>query len=198
MLAVMTDQPVHLRPVVAGLPAYVPGKRASGAEPAFKLSSNENPLPPLPGVLAAIADAAPEVNRYPDMYAAELCEALARRCRVHPAPAGERFAQLGGVHVRVAVDLGCGVRDGGEHSRQRRERVLVGGELEGGLGATGALARDVRRQTGDHGAEVNRLIGHDGQHATASNLAALIVRGVTAPTAPRAFPPAGPRARMTP
>ena len=85
MLAVMTDQPVHLRPVVAGLPAYVPGKRASGAEPAFKLSSNENPFPPLPGVLAAIADAAPEVNRYPDMYATELCGALARRCGVDPA-----------------------------------------------------------------------------------------------------------------
>jgi histidinol-phosphate aminotransferase len=85
MLAVMTDQPVRLRPVVAGLPAYIPGKRASGAEPAFKLSANENPFPPLPGVLAAIADAAPEVNRYPDMYATELCGALARRCRVDPA-----------------------------------------------------------------------------------------------------------------
>ena len=85
MLAVMTDQPVHLRPVVAGLPAYIPGKRASGAERAFKLSSNENPFPPLPGVLAAIADAAPEVNRYPDMYATELCGALARRCGVDPA-----------------------------------------------------------------------------------------------------------------
>jgi len=85
MLAVMTDQLVHLRPVVAGLPAYVPGKRARGAERAFKLSSNENPFPPLPGVLAAIADAAPDVNRYPDMYATELCGALARRCGVDPA-----------------------------------------------------------------------------------------------------------------
>jgi len=85
MLAVMTDQPVHFRPVVAGLPAYVPGERASGAERAFKLSSNENPFPPLPGVLAAIADAAPEVNRYPDMYATELCGALARRCGVDRA-----------------------------------------------------------------------------------------------------------------
>ena len=85
MLAVMTDQPVHLRSVVAGLPAYVPGKRARGAERAFKLSSNENPFAPLPGVLAAIADAAPEVNRYPDMYATELCGALARRCGVDPA-----------------------------------------------------------------------------------------------------------------
>jgi histidinol-phosphate aminotransferase len=85
MLAVMTDLPVHLRPMVAGLSAYVPGKGASGAEPSFKLSSNENPFPPLPGVLAAIADAAPEVNRYPDMYATELCGALARRCGVDPA-----------------------------------------------------------------------------------------------------------------
>jgi histidinol-phosphate aminotransferase len=47
-----------------------------------KLSSNENPFPPLPGVEAAIADAASAVNRYPDFGSARLLSALSRRLRV--------------------------------------------------------------------------------------------------------------------
>lgn len=43
---------------------------------AYKLSSNENPYPPLPSVLAAIIDAASDVNRYPDMFATELTETI--------------------------------------------------------------------------------------------------------------------------
>ncbi len=54
-----------------------PGARVAPGAAAFKLSSNENPYPPLPSVVAAIADAAADANRYPDMYATELTEALA-------------------------------------------------------------------------------------------------------------------------
>lgn len=68
---------VPLRQVLADLPPYVPGGRAPVGAAAFKLSSNENPYPPLPSVVAAIADAAVDVNRYPDMYATELTEAVA-------------------------------------------------------------------------------------------------------------------------
>jgi histidinol-phosphate aminotransferase len=49
-----------------------------------KLSSNENPFPPLPGVEAAIADAAASVNRYPDFGSARLVNALAARLEVDP------------------------------------------------------------------------------------------------------------------
>lgn len=70
---------VPVRSAVAELPAYVPGARSAVGAAAFKLSSNENPYPPLPSVLATIADAASDVNRYPDMYAQELTEALAER-----------------------------------------------------------------------------------------------------------------------
>lgn len=74
----MAHEPrVPLRPAVSALPAYVPGARVAPGAAAFKLSSNENPYPPLPSVLAAIADAAADVNRYPDMYATELTQALA-------------------------------------------------------------------------------------------------------------------------
>lgn len=67
---------VRLRLALESLPAYVPG--AAGPGPGvFKLSSNEVPQPPLPAVLAAIADAAEDVNRYPQMYADRLTQALA-------------------------------------------------------------------------------------------------------------------------
>jgi histidinol-phosphate aminotransferase len=71
---------------------------------AFKLSSNENPFPPLPSVMAAIADAGVDVNRYPDMYATELVEAIAAHLSVGPeqvVTGGGSVAVLG--HVLEAV-----------------------------------------------------------------------------------------------
>ena len=57
------------------MPPYVAGKPA--AADAFKLSSNENPYPPLPGVLEAAVAAAASMNRYPDMGNTALYAALA-------------------------------------------------------------------------------------------------------------------------
>lgn len=63
---------------IAELPRYVPGARgAVNAPPPIKLSSNENPLPPLPSVADAVARAAQDINRYPDMFAVELTERIA-------------------------------------------------------------------------------------------------------------------------
>jgi len=71
---------VPLRQALADVPPYVPGARVPVGAAAYKLSSNENPFPPLPSVLMAISDAAADVNRYPDMYATELlAEAAALR-----------------------------------------------------------------------------------------------------------------------
>jgi len=72
------EQPgVRLREALESLPVYVPG--ATGSSPGvYKLSSNEVPLPPLPAVLAAIADAAEDANRYPQMYADRLTAELAK------------------------------------------------------------------------------------------------------------------------
>jgi histidinol-phosphate aminotransferase len=72
------------RATLADIPAYVPG-RAATVRPdvtSYKLSSNENPYPPLPGVLEAVAAAAGSMNRYPDMGASALREALASRADV--------------------------------------------------------------------------------------------------------------------
>ena len=47
-----SDIPIRVRPEIAALPPYKQGRQA-GAD-AFKLSSNENPFDPLPGVVEAV------------------------------------------------------------------------------------------------------------------------------------------------
>ncbi len=79
-----TDEEVgpRLRAVLAAIPRYVPGRPAAGDGVAYKLSSNENPYPPLPSVLEAVARSAATLNRYPDMGSARLVEAVATRLGV--------------------------------------------------------------------------------------------------------------------
>jgi histidinol-phosphate aminotransferase len=74
--------PVKLRPEIAALAAYRQGRMPP--EGGFKLSSNENPFPPLPQVAERVA-AATALNRYPDGAAAALRERLAARHGVEPA-----------------------------------------------------------------------------------------------------------------
>lgn len=69
---------VTLRPEIAALPAYRQGRPA--ADDAFKLSSNENPQPTHPAILAAIAES--HLNRYPDGAASALRTRLAERAGV--------------------------------------------------------------------------------------------------------------------
>ena len=65
------------RSALDGIPVYKAGKPA--ATDALKLSSNENPYPPLPGVLDRIGASLAHVNRYPDAGCTTLYEALAAR-----------------------------------------------------------------------------------------------------------------------
>src|SRR5690625_679890 len=80
----MSESPSHrptvrLRTTLDQVPAYKAGKPAPTQQEitSFKVSSNENPYPPLPTVLRAIAEAAETVNRYPDMAVSALTNALA-------------------------------------------------------------------------------------------------------------------------
>jgi len=77
---------VRLRETLAAVPAYKPGKPAAAREgiTEYKISSNENPYPPLPSVLKVVQDAALQMNRYPDMAVTELTLALAQRLGVPP------------------------------------------------------------------------------------------------------------------
>jgi histidinol-phosphate aminotransferase len=82
-----------LRPALAGLVPYEPGKpveevqRELGLERVVKLASNEGPFGPFPEALEALERSARELNRYPDGGAYRLRSALADR---H----GVRFEQL--------------------------------------------------------------------------------------------------------
>src|SRR5438045_766685 len=72
------------RPEIADLTPHQPGRPATalrrelGLDRIVKLGSNEGPYGPFPAALAAIADTAPELNRYPER-GLELAEALAAR-----------------------------------------------------------------------------------------------------------------------
>ena len=89
----------RLRDAIAELPAYKPGRVPPGG-PGFKLSSNENPYPPLPAVLEVIATAAAQANRYPDLAATALTEAIAEHMVVPVADIA-----LGTGSVAVAQQL---------------------------------------------------------------------------------------------
>jgi histidinol-phosphate aminotransferase len=88
----------EVRSAIRDIPAYVPGKPpvAHGDLPTYKLSSNENPFPPLPGVVEAAVEAASRMNRYPDMGCTALYEALGDRLGV---PTTQLAAGTGSVAV---------------------------------------------------------------------------------------------------
>ena len=70
---------VRLRADLADLPAYRAGQRPADRTDdltPFKISSNENPYPPLPHVLEAIERAARDMHRYPDVTSARLVAAI--------------------------------------------------------------------------------------------------------------------------
>ncbi|WP_374023907.1 histidinol-phosphate transaminase [Mycobacterium sp. HNNTM2301] len=73
----------RLRPELAGLPVYVPGKNVPGS---IKLASNETVYGPLPSVHAAIERAVAVVNRYPDNASVDLKAALAMHLGSDVAP----------------------------------------------------------------------------------------------------------------
>ena len=85
--------PSFIRPALAGLVPYEPGKpteevqRELGLERVVKLASNEGPYGPFPAAQEAIGRASLELNRYPDGGAYRLRQALA-------AKHGVRFEQV--------------------------------------------------------------------------------------------------------
>ncbi|MGW3725408.1 histidinol-phosphate transaminase [Streptomyces sp. F001] len=76
----MSETSPKLRAELEGIPTYKPGKPAAAGGPvAYKLSSNENPYPPLPGVMEAVTAAASSFNRYPDLACTDLMNELSDR-----------------------------------------------------------------------------------------------------------------------
>ncbi|QBX55632.1 aminotransferase class I/II-fold pyridoxal phosphate-dependent enzyme [Nocardioides seonyuensis] len=99
------------RPNVLAIPAYVAGKPPTPRPglTSYKLSSNENPYPPLPGVLEAATEAAAAMNRYPDMGSSALYDALSARLGV---PTDDLAAATGSVAlIYQLVNAFCGPGD---------------------------------------------------------------------------------------
>jgi histidinol-phosphate aminotransferase len=86
------------RTALDAIPTYRPGRPPEPREGlrSYKLSSNENPYPPLPGVLDTAVAAAEAMNRYPDMGTVALYDALARHLDV---PTGNLATGAGSVAV---------------------------------------------------------------------------------------------------
>ena len=83
-MTTLEDHGPVVRPAIANIPAYVPG-RPPAPRPGlttYKLSSNENPNDPLPGVVEAAMEAVQRMNRYPDMGCTGLYAALSERLGV--------------------------------------------------------------------------------------------------------------------
>ena len=74
---------VYQREAIGNLPVYKQGV-APGDSGAFKLSSNENPFPPLPSVMTSIAEALGSIHLYPSMAAPEITARIAERFDVQP------------------------------------------------------------------------------------------------------------------
>lgn len=86
------------RRVLDGIPVYRAGRPAASDD--HKLSSNENPYPPLPGVMDRAGAELARMNRYPDAGMAALYDALSARFAL---PTDHFAAGTGSVAVLFAL-----------------------------------------------------------------------------------------------
>jgi histidinol-phosphate aminotransferase len=140
--------PVRLRSTLTGIPSYVPGRPAApadpneadgaGAPPAYKISSNENPYPPLPSVLDVVARAAQQMNRYPDMAATALVDAIAERTGVDRSQVAVGTGSVGVLGQILAAT--CGAGDEVVHAWRSFEAYPILVQLSGATGVPVPLA----------------------------------------------------------
>lgn len=95
---------------MSALPTYKAGKKAEAVDglAAFKLSSNENPIEPLPGIVDVITRAAMQIHRYPDPFVSELTMALAARHNVTPELIATGTGSVGVCQQIVQAVAGAG------------------------------------------------------------------------------------------
>ena len=102
------------RAVVDSLPQYKPGKSAAQAaadhqlSEAIKLASNESSHGPLPSVLAAVADGANLLNRYPDHRGQALRAAISEKQGVGQDPVTVGCGSVGLLQQAFTAYVGAG------------------------------------------------------------------------------------------
>lgn len=128
------------RAVLANIPAYRPGRPAPDER--RKLSSNENPFGPLPGVMEQAAEQLTRINRYPDPGVTTLAHALATRFGLGP----EHFAfGTGSVAVLFALlDAWCGPADEIVYAWRSFEAYPIAADLPGSTSVRVPLTADHR------------------------------------------------------
>lgn len=101
----------RLRATLDGIPTYRPGRPAAARPdglPTYKISSNENPYPPLPSVLRVIQDAGRSANRYPDMFATGLVARIAERFSIPESHVATGTGSVGVCQQIVQSTVGPG------------------------------------------------------------------------------------------
>jgi len=98
---------IHPRPVVGRLPKYAAGKPPAAVEglESFKLSSNENPLGPVPAVMEVLRGSI-DVHRYPDTSSTALRNALAGFLDIPAADVVTGAGSLGALNQILAAFAG--------------------------------------------------------------------------------------------
>ncbi|MFJ8599065.1 histidinol-phosphate transaminase [Streptomyces shenzhenensis] len=105
----MSETSPKLRAELEGIPTYKPGKPAAAGGPvAYKLSSNENPYPPLPGIMESVTAAASSFNRYPDMACTGLMNELSERFAVPLAHLATGTGSVGVAQQLIQATSGAG------------------------------------------------------------------------------------------
>jgi histidinol-phosphate aminotransferase len=115
------------RRALDAIPVYRPGRPAANEE--HKLSSNENPYPPLPGVMERAAAELGRMNRYPDAGMTALYDALSAKHGLSP----DHFAAgTGSVAVLFAL-LTAHLEPGDEivHAWRSFEAYPIAADLTG-------------------------------------------------------------------
>jgi histidinol-phosphate aminotransferase len=104
------DSTPRLRAALDGIPAYKPGRPATAqaGRPAYKLSSHAHPDPPLPSVRATVRAETESFNRYPDMFATGLTEAIAARFDVPASHVATGTGSVGVLQQLVQASAGEG------------------------------------------------------------------------------------------
>src|SRR5918996_942930 len=141
----MSEQDVvRFRACLDDVAAYKPGRPPTRTDgrPTYKLSSNENPYPPLPGVLAAATEAAGRMNRYPDMGAVDLLEALSARFGV---PASDLAVATGSVALLYhLLQAACTEGDEVVYAWRSFEAYPIAVQLTGATSVQVPLTGDAR------------------------------------------------------
>jgi histidinol-phosphate aminotransferase len=138
------EDEVRFRACLDDVAAYKPGRppERTDGRPTYKLSSNENPYPPLPGVLAAAMEAAANMNRYPDMGALELLEALSERFGV---PVTDLAVGTGSVAVLYhLLQAACGEGDEVVYAWRSFEAYPIAVQLTGATSVQVPLTEEAR------------------------------------------------------